>query len=249
MKNNKGFIAISLIYSFFLIFIITLLMIVSNYAKNRVLLNEVKNSTQEYLNNLAGFNPVYLVNKNYSVNEAVLYIDENWKVLKDEGEFVTLILNRALNVTEINRALTNNSLTGVSNSNKTLMCGNEPNHSICNYKKTGTTIEYAYYNWNISIAYKVVQDWFYNNPSLQKASSIGSLKNMSFSDNIKNYSDFIRIPIAQEFSIINNTNIWYLTSSSRTDGISYNNIGGTNVSTHNNYKEIRPVISVKKFTS
>ncbi len=40
--NNKGFIAISLIYSFFLVFLITLLAVVSDYAHNRVLLNDVK---------------------------------------------------------------------------------------------------------------------------------------------------------------------------------------------------------------
>ncbi len=54
-NNNKGFIAISLIYSFFLVFLVTLLMISASYAKNRVLLNHEKQNIQEYLNDLPGF--------------------------------------------------------------------------------------------------------------------------------------------------------------------------------------------------
>ena len=49
MKNNKGFIAISLIYSFFLVFLVTLLMIALNYAKNRIL-TEDEEETLEKLN-------------------------------------------------------------------------------------------------------------------------------------------------------------------------------------------------------
>ncbi len=55
MKNNKGFIAISLIYSFFLVFLMVLLAILTNYTQERILLNDVKKETQEYLNTIKDF--------------------------------------------------------------------------------------------------------------------------------------------------------------------------------------------------
>jgi len=84
-KNNKGFIAISLIYSFFLVFLVTLLMILANYVHNRILLSSVKKETQEYLNGLAEFNPVELENKIYNQGEEVNLASNRWLVLKDNG--------------------------------------------------------------------------------------------------------------------------------------------------------------------
>ena len=42
MKNNKGFLSISVVYSFFIVFLALLLFIVSSYVNNRTLLSKVK---------------------------------------------------------------------------------------------------------------------------------------------------------------------------------------------------------------
>lgn len=42
MKNNKGFISISIVYSFFLIFLLLLVFIVEDFANNRILLRNIK---------------------------------------------------------------------------------------------------------------------------------------------------------------------------------------------------------------
>ena len=52
--NNKGFIATSLIYSFFLIFITLFLTIIADYLQNKVLLNTVEKSIKEDINNTMG---------------------------------------------------------------------------------------------------------------------------------------------------------------------------------------------------
>lgn len=47
MKNNKGFISISVVYSFFMVFLILLLFIVNNLVSNRLLLNTIKDEIKE----------------------------------------------------------------------------------------------------------------------------------------------------------------------------------------------------------
>lgn len=52
--NNKGFIATSLIYSFFLIFITLFLTIIADYLQNKVLLNTIEKGIKEDINNTIG---------------------------------------------------------------------------------------------------------------------------------------------------------------------------------------------------
>ena len=59
MKKKNGFIATSLIYSFFLVFITLFLTIIADYLQNKVLLNTIENDIKEDLNgtkNIADFN-------------------------------------------------------------------------------------------------------------------------------------------------------------------------------------------------
>ena len=59
MKKKNGFIATSLIYSFFLVFITQFLTIIADYLQNKVLLNTIENDIKEDLNgtkNIADFN-------------------------------------------------------------------------------------------------------------------------------------------------------------------------------------------------
>ena len=50
--SNKGFISISVIYSFFLVFLMLLLFIVNGYVNNRTLLKKIEN---EIIDNSASF--------------------------------------------------------------------------------------------------------------------------------------------------------------------------------------------------
>lgn len=251
--NNKGFIAISLIYSFFLVFLITLLAVVSDYAHNRVLLNDVKKETQEYLNGLAAFNPVYLKYKkndrgeniNYEPLDEVTFGADIWQVVKDDGENVTLLLKRTLTKEEIETSLSNVGITNASNEDKTLMCLNRYNPAVCNYENS---VVFNYYSWNISIVKRIVDDFLFNDANLQKAISVGSMQNMTYSDTIRNYTTYIRIPLSSEFDIIRDNASWYLTLASRTNGMSTIGYGSNLVTAHNTYKNIRPVIMVKKST-
>ena len=257
-NNNKGFIAISLIYSFFLIFLMTLLMVALSYTKNRVLLNNVKNSIQEYLNNLSEFNPVTLENRSYLSGEEVKFGLEMWQVVEDKGNNVTLILKRNLTNEEITSALNVFSVESAIQNDKVSMCLNEHSTTFCNYY-LGASLEYNYYNWNISLVKRVVEDWITNDATLQKAIATGKMLEMDFVDlttklsgEENRYQSYIRIPLIDEAEKIKDENIWYLSSSNHnTDGTSlisiYNAGGGvTTIPAHNSFKAIRPVINVQK---
>lgn len=244
-KNNKGFIAISLIYSFFLVFLVTLLAIVNEYAHNRVLLNDVKKETQEYLNGLAEFNPVHLENREYEILEEIPFASEKWNVIHDDGTFVTLLLNRSFSELEIIEALENVGIKNVQNNDSVLMCLSEYNPFFCNYTNSVT---FNYYRWDSSIVKKIVEYWFSNNATLQKAVQVMTLQNMTFTEGERNYNSYIRIPLANEYDTILKDDIWYLTRYTNTNGISYIKFGTNEISTHNHYKKISPVIMVKKST-
>lgn len=247
MKNNKGFIAISLIYSFFLVFLMTLLTIVADFAHNRILLNDVKKTTQEKLNGLSEFNPISLKASTYTAGSSVTYASDTWKVLKDNGNSVTLILNRSLNQTEITTALTsiknknNGDFTSAQSGNKVRMCLNIYSSLVCSYIGTGVGQSVPYY-WDDSVVKKILDEWLLDNALLQKAIQKGTLKSMTFSDGKKSYTNaFIRIPVRNEF---NNANIWNLTSAGESSKQSLVYIYNTQVNTHNETKEIKPVIEV-----
>lgn len=42
MKNKKGFIAISVIFSFFIVFLMLITLNLTSYAQNRILMNQIK---------------------------------------------------------------------------------------------------------------------------------------------------------------------------------------------------------------
>lgn len=242
-KNNKGFIAISLIYSFFLVFLVTLLMILANYAHNRVLLSSVKKETQQYLNGLAEFNPVSLENKTYSPNEEVNLAGNTWKVLEDLGNSVKIILSRNLTELEISTALNSKGIGGAYSGNTILMCLNSYNPLYCNYSSSSTFNEYR---WNISLVKIVTDYWLEDSAVLQKAIDTGNLIRQNFSDGRVTYNDYIRIPLASEYSLINDANIWYLSFSYRSNGVSYITNSSANIAAHTSYLGIRPVLVIKK---
>ena len=50
MKNNKGFIAISIIFSFFIVFLMLITLVISTYGQNRILMNQVKKDIKANIN-------------------------------------------------------------------------------------------------------------------------------------------------------------------------------------------------------
>lgn len=242
-KNNKGFIAISLIYSFFLVFLVTLLMIAASYTHNRILLSSVKKETQEYLNGLAEFNPVGIENRVYVQGEEINLASYTWLVLEDKGNEVDLILKQTITETEIKEALAEKEINDVYTGNTLAMCLNSYHQKYCNYSSNTTFNEY---NWNTSLVKIVVDYWFENAALLKKARDTGSLVQQNFSDGKVTYNDYIRIPAASEAALVNDANTWFLTFSYQANGISYLNVQGANVEAHSTYKTIRPVIRIKK---
>ncbi len=250
-KNNSGFIAISLIYSFFLVFLMVLLVILNNYAQNRLLLNDVKKETQEYLNGLSEFNPVSLPYKlnasgnkiNYTFGDEVIYASDTWVVIRDMGAETKLILKRYLNAEELRLALTDAGIPGARTNDATLMCYNNYRPTVCSYTNNVT---YNYYRWDNSIARIIVNHWLENNAILQKAIALDYLKEQNFSDGIGNYTGYIRIPNSTLDAGIVDTNIWYMNAGGRTSGVSSINTASGSVEAHTTSKKIRPVIVVKK---
>lgn len=258
MKNKHGFIAISLIYSFFLVFLMTLVTILTNYTHNRILLNGVKTKTQEYLNGLSEFNPIGLENKTYNKGDYVFYANTSWKVIKDNGNSVVLIKAVALSSGEIQAAVANDKESSFStsvnrylNNNTVPMCFPESvGLNVCKYIDNN---DYIPYQWEISIVYKIVNDFLYNNALLQKAQARGTLLPMEFYDNTKEYdgsnkkyNEFIRIPTSDEYS---DSGIWSLTMDSFVPQYgSYIKIGTSSFLAHSTKLAIQPVITVKKIT-
>lgn len=78
--NNKGFIATSLIYSFFLIFVTLFLTIIADYLQNKVLLNTIEKGIKEDINNSMGIQDfevgsfIGTTGSCDNVNDAELYV-------------------------------------------------------------------------------------------------------------------------------------------------------------------------------
>lgn len=253
-NNNKGFIAISLIYSFFLVFLVTLLTIVSEYAHNRVLLNAVKKETQEYLSNRPDFNPIKL-SGDYEQGDIVPFGSEYWSVMTDEGDSVLLILNRTLTKEEITAAFNEEKEIFKLLDEDALR---EENVSMCllnvplNYRYCGTKVGLAHiaYSWEISTVKSIVDYWLEDNLALQKAKSTKILQEMNFNDGTgKKYNSYIRIPTYDEYKNNEYTDIWHLTGTEK--GPLYEiKFEGDEEETNPEkiYRKIRPIIYVKKST-
>ncbi len=233
MKKKDGFIAISLIYSFFLVFLALLLSIAMEYSENRILLNDVKRETQEYLDGLAEFNPIFIENRGYNLGEEITYAYDKWQVIEDTEESVKVILNRILTLDEIDRAFSQiiGAKTTLSDLEKEFyrdvldssllfagniqMCLNfddtisSVQTSYCGY---GSSTNYRFYNYGNSVVQDVLNSWYSDNSTLKKAESVGYLQAMDFEDGLSDYSGspyvyeqrFIRIPLINEAGVIKN---------------------------------------------
>ena len=92
-KNNQGFIAISLIYSFFVLFIILILGILSNYSKNRILLTNITNEIKADLNksltiNENSYSLELLGDLTINLNLNEVFVDPGFQVINNLNEII-----------------------------------------------------------------------------------------------------------------------------------------------------------------
>ena len=107
MKNNKGFISISVVYSFFLVFLITLLFIVNSFVSNRTILRNVKDDIKENVDIKISESPEIASFSDYSGNLGIGYtienasIDSSTKIIEgisdEEGNAVYLAVDNVDN--------------------------------------------------------------------------------------------------------------------------------------------------------
>ena len=88
MKNKKGFIATSLIYSFFLVFLMLMMTILVASVNNRIFVDRINEDIKSELENQGSFIVDTLPAKNYNIGESVTLANESWQVIEDKGSQV-----------------------------------------------------------------------------------------------------------------------------------------------------------------
>lgn len=272
MKKKNGFIAISLIYSFFLVFLMIMLANAMKNAQTRQLLKVLKDDIKSELNERE-FIITSLENRSFQIGENIDLVGDSWEVIKDNGNSVTLILKRSLNAEEITNALnvdaTDKKYFGTCNNTscQVRMCMNQYSDNFC---YATTNVENAlYYNWDNSIAKKIVNHWFENNNNLQKICRLqynelvghqtcdtekGKLIYMIFSDGVRNNNEgYIRLATKDEINsnpswITHDAKAWTITKDQTGSTNGKSKIYGLDGATYQNADTltIRPVIQVQK---
>ena len=76
MNKKKGFIATSVIYAFFLMFLIMMVIILAQSVNNRILVNAIKDDVRDSMEENDSFVNVILENRTYTTGEIVTYASE-----------------------------------------------------------------------------------------------------------------------------------------------------------------------------
>ncbi len=116
--KKKGFIATSLIYSFFLVFLILMTGILVSSVNKRMLVNSLKKDIRVSLESQSGFVADKLEKNAYTLGEEVQYAGEIWQVMKESPASATtvlLILKNGLNSEAITSSITNSEGKNISN--------------------------------------------------------------------------------------------------------------------------------------
>ncbi len=270
--KKKGFIATSLIYSFFLVFLILMTTILVRSANNRILLSAVKEDIREDINGQPGFIIDTLPIGNYAVGSVVTYANEDWLVLRDATDAVLVVLNRALKQEELVNALGRSRLTLEYFGNcdvtscqiracRESAVGQEFCHIYTNSQDPSRPINLELRrtpSWNPSkdqvengvfgktIVSEAVNNWFNSHQGLHRAMEKDNLKLMTFSDGYMNHSGYVRIPILSEVSSINGVSPYHVLDSPSATPTNVNISTGSVVSSSAAF--VRPVIEIKKGT-
>lgn len=203
-KKNGGFIATSLIYSFFLVFALLMAAILATASENRILVNAIKKDIYDNLEAKSAYLVSNLANKTYSVGEKISFAREDWLVVKDNGTTVTLIMNRGLNLQELTKTVgkmgsTKAEFYGECSLEKCLVrtCQSVTVNSTfgqeyCYFYNNNiyrmpsflpTTTEINSQNYGQTITSKALLDWFSNHTGLQTVLKKEKLVAQTFTTN------------------------------------------------------------------
>lgn len=217
MNKKKGFIATSVIYAFFLMFLMMMVIILARSINNRILVDAVKDDVRDAMEEQDSFVNLVLEDKSYTVGEFVSYAKESWQVLQNKTDSVVLILNRGLTQTEIEtyiRAYAEDTLyfgSCTSNNCQVRYCITEDrggeycylNGSAYRMPMWNPTVdEIQNQNYGQTLPSVSTNGWFQNHQYLQKALKEGKLIEMTFQDGFKNTTGYVRLPLSTE---VNNT--------------------------------------------
>lgn len=269
MKQKKGFVATSLIYSFFLVFILLMVTILSRSSNTRVLLNAIKGDIRSDINDDRGFVVDEIENKTYTLGSDLSFAGEMWKVIENKSSSVVLVLSRSLIATEIlsaiARPVTDTNFYGTCNDTscrvracKTGSSGQEycylyPSNTAIHRKPSWnpSTSQVKNENYGKTIVSQVVNSWFSTHQGLNRAKDKDKLVLMSFNDGYMNTTGYIRIPLStvqNEYRYAGGDRPFHLINSVGTSNTLQTRIYNGSVSNVNSNTDafIRPVIEVKK---
>lgn len=271
---KRGFIATSLIYSFFLVFLMLMAGILAKSANNRILLDAVKQDIREELDGEKGF--VIDVLEPSAVGDILSFANESWKVIETKPDSMVLVLNRSLSKNEIESAIAKTCGTtscatdfyqDYVNCNETLCqvraCRESPTYDqvYCNYYTANSNLHTKPYwlpteddiknplvNARRTIVSMVVNTWFDMHQGLRRVKDKEKLNLMNFSDGYTNLTGYIRVPTSLEAPLVGGTVRFHLldsVGSTNTKNVRIYN-GTTAVSVpSNSIATIKPVIEAK----
>ncbi len=268
MKQKNGFIAVSMIYSFFLVFLMIVLASSAKNAQTRQLLRTIKEDVKEELNQKE-FIVIHLPKEEeYQISQEIDFVGDIWQVVENKTDSVVLVLKRELNTKEILESLEaemdNETFFGEMCNESfcyVKMCTSKFSSKFCYYENQSN---YLNYQWNNSIIKYVLERWLEKNVNLQKICrgqynqemekricQKDTLMEMTFSDGISSQKGYIRIPTNEEIQnaptwLSNNLNAWTLTKEKVINGKNYIYSFTNSVIADEISMGIRPVIEVRK---
>ena len=106
MQKN-GFMATSLLYSFFFVFLMLMMGILAASVSNRVLVSNIKKDIREDMEGNTSIIKLDIPYKNYRQGDTIEFANESWRVLSidTQSRIISLILNRSLTYEEITLAI------------------------------------------------------------------------------------------------------------------------------------------------
>lgn len=268
MRQKNGFIAVSMIYSFFLVFLMIILATSARNAQTRELLRVFKNDVIKELNQKEFIVIKLSKEDNYTVSQEIDFVGETWQVVENKTDSVVLVLKRALNMEEITSALETNpgndsffSNSCNTSSCRIKMCTSKYSNQFCyfvntssyrSYRFSDSTIKYVLERWlekNVNL--QKICRWQYDEEKDKRVCQKDTLLEMSFSDGVSTQKGYIRIPTKQEINTtpgwMIGTNAWTLTKEKEVGGKSYVYAFSNSAITSESALEIRPVIEVRKY--
>ena len=275
MKNNKGFMATSLIYSFFLVFLMLMALILITNQSNRMLLDSMKSEIRNQIYTTDSFHQdVIKRTSTYAVGSLIKYADESWYVMKDNttNHILTLVLARSLSKQELVLALgkdySDTEFYKTCNDNicQTKICRDYyVGLEFCNYYSGDTNFSSNFgwspsdtqinnQNYGKTIVSVAVNSWFQTHSGLQRVYNKNKLRQMSVADGVNTTNGYVRIPLSSEVTTAYGISAWkgsytfHLLDVYSTNYAKVYNPGESAVKNvlPNNYAVIRPVIEVKK---